>query len=170
MFTIFDIYALALLIVSMALFVRRYMTQNPPVYPYLIIAVTCLVANWLGEAGGGIFALALLVIFMVTTPLLTQRVDVDLPATVPNEVDNDIEPFLLVVDRNGQLSLNEEKQITAGEEVVRQARIVLKRNPKTPFLVKGDRRVEYQAVMNAMVLLQQAGIPKVGLVTEPPER
>lgn len=114
--------------------------------------------------------LVLLVIFMVTTPLLTQGVEVDLPEAVSNEVDNDIEPFLLVVDRNGQLSLNEEKQITAGEEVVRQARIVLKRNPKTPFLVKGDRRVEYQAVMNAMVLLQQAGIPKVGLVTEPPER
>ena len=114
--------------------------------------------------------LVLLVIFMVTTPLLTQGVEVDLPEAVSNEVDNDVEPFLLVVDRNGQLSLNEEKQITAGEEVVRQARIVLKRNPKTPFLVKGDRRVEYQAVMNAMVLLQQAGIPKVGLVTEPPER
>lgn len=114
--------------------------------------------------------LVLLVIFMVTTPLLTQGVEVDLPEAVSNEVDNDIEPFLLVVDRNGQLSLNEEKQITAGEEVVRQARIVLKRNPKTPFLVKGDRHVEYQAVMNAMVLLQQAGIPKVGLVTEPPER
>ncbi len=61
MITIFDVYALALLIVSMTLFVRRYMTQNPPVYPYLIIAVTCLVANWLGEAGGGIFALSLLV-------------------------------------------------------------------------------------------------------------
>jgi len=114
--------------------------------------------------------LVLLVIFMVTTPLLTQGVEVDLPEAVSNEVDNDIEPFLLVVDRNGQLSLNEEKHITAGEEVVRQARIVLKRNPKTPFLVKGDRHVEYQAVMNAMVLLQQAGIPKVGLVTEPPER
>ena len=114
--------------------------------------------------------LVLLVIFMVTTPLLTQGVEVDLPEAVSNEVDNDIEPFLLVVDRNGQLSLNEEKQITAGEEVVRQARIVFKRNPKTPFLVKGDRHVEYQAVMNAMVLLQQAGIPKVGLVTEPPER
>lgn len=114
--------------------------------------------------------LVLLVIFMVTTPLLTQGVEVDLPEAVSNEVDNDIEPFLLVVDRNGQLSLNEEKQITAGEEVVRQARIVFKRSPKTPFLVKGDRHVEYQAVMNAMVLLQQAGIPKVGLVTEPPER
>ena len=113
--------------------------------------------------------LVLLVIFMVTTPLLTQGVEVDLPEAVSNEVDSDVEPFLLVVDRNGQLSVNEEKQTAAGEEVVRQAKIVYKRNPKTPFLVKGDRQVEYQAVMNAMVLLQQAGIPKVGLVTEPPE-
>ena len=61
MFTIFDVYSLALLLVSMGLFVKRYMTQDPPVYPYLIIACTCLVANWLGEAGGGVFALGLLV-------------------------------------------------------------------------------------------------------------
>ncbi len=61
MFTIFDVYSLVLLLVSMGLFVKRYMTQDPPVYPYLIIACTCLVANWLGEAGGGIFALVLLV-------------------------------------------------------------------------------------------------------------
>ena len=61
MFTIFDVFSLALLVASMGLFVKRYMTQNPPVYPYLIIASTCLVANWLGEAGGGIFAMALLV-------------------------------------------------------------------------------------------------------------
>jgi len=60
MFTIFDVYSLALLLASMGLFVKRYMTQDPPVYPYLIIASTCLVANWLGEAGGGVFALALL--------------------------------------------------------------------------------------------------------------
>ena len=61
MITIFDIYALGLLLASMSLFVHRYIKQNPPVYPYLIIACTCLVANWLGEAGGGIFALVLLV-------------------------------------------------------------------------------------------------------------
>ena len=61
MISIFDIYSLALLVVSMSLFVHRYTKQNPPVYPYLIIACTCLVANWLGELGGGIFALALLV-------------------------------------------------------------------------------------------------------------
>ncbi len=61
MFTIFDVYSLMLLLVSMSLFVKRYITTDPPVYPYLIIACTCLVANWLGEAGGGIFAMALLV-------------------------------------------------------------------------------------------------------------
>ncbi|WP_425410284.1 XrtV sorting system accessory protein [Hyphococcus sp.] len=61
MFTVFDVFSLALLLASMSLFVRRYLTSDPPVYPYLIIACTCLVANWLGEAGGGIFALALLI-------------------------------------------------------------------------------------------------------------
>ncbi len=61
MISIFDVFALALLVASMTLFVTRYLTQNPPVYPYLIIALTCLVANWLGEAGGGVFALGLLI-------------------------------------------------------------------------------------------------------------
>ena len=60
MITIFDVFSLVLLIASMALFVRRYMQQDPPVYPYLIIACTCLVGNWLGEAGGGVYALGLL--------------------------------------------------------------------------------------------------------------
>lgn len=61
MFTIFDVFALGLLLASMSLFVKRYVTENPPVFPYLIIACTCLAANWLGEAGGGVFAIALLV-------------------------------------------------------------------------------------------------------------
>ena len=61
MITIFDIYSLLLLIASMTLFVYRYTKQNPPVYPYLIIACTCLVANWLGDIEGGLFALVLLI-------------------------------------------------------------------------------------------------------------
>lgn len=61
MVSVFDVYSLVLLIASMSLFVHRYVKHNPPVYPYLIIACTCLVANWLGDLGGGIFALALLV-------------------------------------------------------------------------------------------------------------
>lgn len=59
--TVFDIYSLGLLIVSMTLFVWRYLKDNPPVYPYLIIALTCLVANWFGEAGGGVYAMMMLI-------------------------------------------------------------------------------------------------------------
>ncbi|MEL7486709.1 MAG: XrtV sorting system accessory protein [Pseudomonadota bacterium] len=60
MITFFDIYALALIAASMILFVRRYILQDPPVYPYLIIACTSLVSNWLGNAGGSLPAVALL--------------------------------------------------------------------------------------------------------------
>ena len=61
MVTIYDIFSLILLAASMGLFCVRYISQDPPVYPYLIIACTCLVANWLGDSGGGIFAICLLV-------------------------------------------------------------------------------------------------------------
>ncbi|MEL6212617.1 MAG: XrtV sorting system accessory protein [Pseudomonadota bacterium] len=60
MVTIYDAYALALIAASMVLFVRRYIRQDPPVYPYLIIACTCLVSNWLGNTGGGLPVVALL--------------------------------------------------------------------------------------------------------------
>ena len=61
MLTAFDVFSLLLLVASMSLFAHRYIKQNPPVYPYLIIACTCLVANWLGESGGGLFAMTLLI-------------------------------------------------------------------------------------------------------------
>ena len=61
MITVFDVFGLTLLAASLTLFVTRFVTQDPPVYPYLIIALTCLVMNWLGEAGGGIAALGLMV-------------------------------------------------------------------------------------------------------------
>ena len=60
MISFFDIYSLALLITSLVLFVIRYVRQEPPVFPYLVIALTCAVGNWLGEAGGEYGAIALL--------------------------------------------------------------------------------------------------------------
>ena len=61
MVSVFDVYSIVLLLVSMGLFTQRYVSGNPPVYPYLIIATTCLVANWLADLNGDIFALGLLV-------------------------------------------------------------------------------------------------------------
>ncbi|MFZ5618695.1 MAG: XrtV sorting system accessory protein [Pseudomonadota bacterium] len=61
MTSIFDIYSVALLVVSLTMFIVRYIREEPPVTPYLVIALTCGVGNYLGEAGGGVGALMLLV-------------------------------------------------------------------------------------------------------------
>jgi hypothetical protein len=61
MVTVFDLYSIGLLVISLTMFVIRYMREEPPVTPYLVIASTCAVGNYLGEQGGGIGALMLLV-------------------------------------------------------------------------------------------------------------
>jgi hypothetical protein len=61
MATIFDIYSIGLLLVSLVMFVVRYLREEPPVTPYLVIACTCAVGNYLGESGGGAGAMLLLV-------------------------------------------------------------------------------------------------------------
>jgi biopolymer transport protein TolR len=119
--------------------------------------------------------LVLLVIFMVTAPLLTQGIDVQLPSaasdpivTPPNQ-----EPLVLSIDADGQLYLSvgdDEKSPLAAERVVELASAVLRRNPRTPVLVKADQRVPYGAVVQGMVLLQQAGAANVGFLTEAPAR
>ena len=113
--------------------------------------------------------LVLLVIFMVTAPLLTEGVKVDLPETSANQMDtDDREPFILTVDAAGNYFLNEETDAPASTERVRAAAAaVLRQQPGTPFLVRGDKAVAYGEVAKAMVMLQAAGVPRIGLVTEP---
>lgn len=59
--TLIDIYSIALLAVSLTIFVKRYLREETPVTPYLVIACTCAVSNFLGEAGGGLGAFILLI-------------------------------------------------------------------------------------------------------------
>lgn len=61
MISFFDIYSLSLLVVSLSVFFIRYVKQDPPIMPYLLIACVCAVGNWLGEAGAGDTALMLLI-------------------------------------------------------------------------------------------------------------
>jgi len=112
--------------------------------------------------------LVLLVIFMVTAPLLTPGVKVDLPQASATPVDNpDRETLVVTVDRKGKFYLDD-REISAG---ALQAKVsaILRVRPKTPVLVRGDRNVAYNHVIQAMVLLQGAGAPSVGLVTQAPE-
>lgn len=110
--------------------------------------------------------LVLLVIFMVTAPLLSTGVDVDLPGADAQPMEEDQEPFVLTVDKDGNYYLNDaEEPISSIEEIQRQAAIMMRKNPRTPFMVRGDNLVEYGEVVRAMVYLQAAGVEKVGLAT-----
>jgi len=116
--------------------------------------------------------LVLLVIFMVTAPLLTQGIEVDLPKAkaAPIQDADDLDPLVLSVDAEGNLYLNagdDEDKPTSGEEIKRRVGIVLGEKPETPVLVKADRVVPYGNVVGAMVVLQQAGAQSIGFVTDP---
>ncbi len=118
--------------------------------------------------------LVLLVIFMITAPMLTQGVKVDLPqaAAEPLPPDNK-EPLVVSVDASGNYSLDvgegRNEPMTADELVVRVA-AVLRHQPGTRVLVNGDRNVDYGTVVTAMALLQRAGAPSVGLMTQSPPK
>ena len=116
--------------------------------------------------------LVLLVIFMVTAPLLTQGIEVDLPRAnaEPIETPPDHDPLVLSVDAEGNLYINagdDEDRPQTGDEILRRVRIVLETKPETPLFVKADRAVPYGNVVGAMVLLQRAGAENIGFVTDP---
>ncbi len=118
--------------------------------------------------------LVLLVIFMVTAPLITQGVKVDLPKADAEVISAETsEPVVITVDQFGDLYLDlgeEKNQPVDPETLMVRVSAVLKYNPNVPIMVKGDAAVDYGRVVEAMVLAQDAGAPSVGLITVPPER
>lgn len=117
--------------------------------------------------------LVLLIIFMITTPLLEQGVEVDLPQAKGQAVDQKPQtPITVTVDRDGKLYFDAQNYRSEKDKPEDPARIMaltkaaLERTPNAPVVVRGDKDVSYQAVIEAMSLLQQAGAPKVGLVTK----
>jgi len=117
--------------------------------------------------------LVLLVIFMITAPLLQTGVEIDLPDAAATPIANegeDQEPLVLSVDAEGQWYLNVGEDPDAPlsrEEVQRLASAVLRLNPQRRVLVAGDQAIEYGQIMQAMVTLQVAGAPEIGLMSDP---
>ena len=115
--------------------------------------------------------LVLLIIFMVTAPLLTQGIKVDLPKAGAEPLPPDaLEPLVLSIDKQGRLYLNVGSSPNAplGEDIV-GARVAaaLRRAPEKPVLVKADEAIPYGRVVDAMVILQHSGAKKVGFITDP---
>ena len=119
--------------------------------------------------------LVLLIIFMVTAPMLMQGVQVDLPKVEsdPFPVDKNKEPLIVSIDANGAYYLelgDQERSKTPLElsQVSDAVRKVLVQNPGVGVLVRGDTHVEYGAIVRLMGVIQDAGAPGVGLITENP--
>jgi len=115
--------------------------------------------------------LVLLVIFMVTAPLLQQGVKVDLPNTNSKPLDQtDEEPLVISIKKDGSYYLNlGENQEQSVDLATLKDKVskVRSAKPNTPVLVWGDKDVPYGSIVELMSELQGAGVPDVGLVTEP---
>jgi biopolymer transport protein TolR len=108
--------------------------------------------------------LVLLVIFMVTAPLLTAGVQVDLPKTEAAPIKGDDQPLSVTVDAHGDVWIQETK--VTMDELVPKLRAITAQKPETRIFIRGDKGIEYGRVMEVMGTLGGAGFAKVALVTE----
>jgi len=114
--------------------------------------------------------LVLLIIFMVTAPLMNLGVDVDLPQSNAKSIEEKKDPIVVSVDVDGNyfvaVTAGSNEAITA-DQLEEKVRAIINQNPKQAIFVAGDGSANYQRVMDAMVLLQRAGVEKVGLMSAP---
>ena len=110
--------------------------------------------------------LVLLIIFMISAPLLTVGVPLDLPQTQAKSLDQDKNPLTLSVNLKGQVFLNDTEialdQLVPKLKAITEARSGLDER----IFVRGDKKVDYGTVMKVMGRLSQAGFRRVALVTE----
>lgn len=116
--------------------------------------------------------LVLLIIFMITAPIVQQGIEIELPKVAANSLPPEKqEPVILTVNKMGEYFLNigdNLKKPVSDEVIMQRVSLILKQKPQIPVLVRGDKDVDYGSVTTAMVLLQSAGVEKVGLMTDQP--
>ena len=116
--------------------------------------------------------LVLLVIFMVTAPLLSQGIKVDLPKAVSEVLDITDDETLLVVsikaDGRYYMNVGDEEEAVDLDLMREKASKIIKANPNIKVLIEADRNLKYGSVVEAMNVRQNAGAETVGLITEPP--
>ncbi len=109
--------------------------------------------------------LVLLVIFMITAPLLTVGVEVDLPKSDAPPLPGDDEPLSVTVARDGTTYL-QETEVTV-DELIPKLKAITERRPDVRIFIRGDQEIAYGRVMEVMGALNRAGFNNLALVTEP---
>ena len=108
--------------------------------------------------------LVLLIVFMVTAPLLTVGVPVDLPKTRAPALGQDKEPLSVTVSKDGKIYL--QKEVVAEDALVPKLQAISQNGYDQRIFVRGDKTVDYGRVMVVMGLLASAGFTHIGLVTD----
>ena len=111
--------------------------------------------------------LVLLVVFMVTAPLMTVAVPVDLPKTQAHTLNQDKEPLVVAIDADGKVYL-QDKALKL-EDLVPKLKAVTGANPDARIFVRGDKGITYGRIMEVMGMISAAGFTKVALVAELPQ-
>jgi len=111
--------------------------------------------------------LVLLIVFMVTAPLLTVGVPVDLPETKASQISDDQAPLLISIQSDGKIAL--QNRVIEADELIPRLEAVARAKPETRIFVRGDKNVSYGEVMGVMGLVQESGFSRVALITKLPE-
>jgi len=109
--------------------------------------------------------LVLLIIFMVTAPMMTHGVKVDTPQTTHGQMDVDAKSLMISIDASGQVFIND-AQLKASE-IREKLPIILDVKQVREVYIKADKSLPYGVVMHVMAQIRDAGIEKIGMVTEP---
>lgn len=112
--------------------------------------------------------LVLLIVFMVTAPLITQGVQVNLPEVNNAPINEPSEPIQVSIKNNGAVYIGEQK-VKPGTLAQRLSALRKAKGDEAEILLKADRKVPYGKVMEVMGALQNNGLVDVGLVTQPPK-
>ena len=111
--------------------------------------------------------LVLLIIFMITIPVVTQSIKLELPKERNVPTQTKPENIVIAVNRDGEVHWNLER-LPDIETLVNRLKVVAVKEPQPEVHIRGDGEVRYEAVGRVVVACQRAGIQKVGFITEPP--
>lgn len=112
--------------------------------------------------------LVLLIIFMVTAPMMTQGLNVDLPETTAKSLRQEERPIVITIDKDGSTSINSITLVRAAlvDELNKQFAV----NKDQPIFLKADKNVAYGRVVEVMADIKEVGFDKIGMITKPPEK
>ena len=111
--------------------------------------------------------LVLLIVFMITAPMLTVGVQVDLPQTNTNQLNSDADPLIITMNKNREIFIQD--AVVSLEDLIPRLKAISKVNAKTRIFVRGDNLLSYGEVIGLMGKIQSAGYEKVALVAKLPD-